>query len=48
VPCGLEEYEEIDRKVAEGSYKFNIVDYQKFSVSNYKRWVSTLDTSARF
>jgi KipI family sensor histidine kinase inhibitor len=48
VPCSLEEYEEVDRKVEEGNYKFNIVDYQKFSVSNYKRWVKSLDLSARF
>ena len=48
VPCSMEEYETIDAKVSEGTYKYNIVDYQKFSVSNYKRWVAGLDLTVRF
>lgn len=48
VPCSMEEYEEIDRRVTEGNYSFNIVEYQKFSVRNYKQWVAKLDPTARF
>ncbi|MCZ6772229.1 MAG: allophanate hydrolase subunit 1 [Proteobacteria bacterium] len=48
VPCSMEEYEEVDRKVQEGSYKYNIVEYQRFSVRKYKEWVGKLDLSKRF
>ncbi len=48
VPCSKEEYLEVERQVTEGSFKFNIVDYQRFSVGNYKRWVASLDLTSRF
>jgi len=48
VPCSMEEYLEVERKVTEGSYKYNIVEYQRFSVRNYKNWVQRLDLNARF
>lgn len=48
VPCSLEEFEEAERKVEEGSYVFNVVEYQKFSVPAYNAWVSRLDTETRF
>lgn len=48
VTCSMEEYEEVDRKVQEGTYKYNIVEYQRFSVRKYKEWVGKLDLSKRF
>jgi KipI family sensor histidine kinase inhibitor len=48
VPCSVEEFEHIEAKVAEGTYVINVVEYQKFSVRNYKTWVSTLDMTQRF
>ena len=30
------------------SYVYNMVDYQKFSVRNYKAWVDTVDADERF
>lgn len=48
VPCTVEEFEEAERKVEEGTYEYNVVEYQKFSVANYKRWTDALDLSARF
>ena len=48
VPCTMEEYEEIDRKVQDGTYRYNIVEYQRFSVRNYKAWVSKLDPDKKF
>lgn len=48
VPCGVEEFEAIERKVEEGTYQYNLVEYQRFSVANYKRWVEGLDTGKRF
>ncbi len=48
VPCSMEEFLAVERKVAEGTYRYNIVEYQRFSVRNYKNWVQHLDLSARF
>ena len=48
VPCTVEEFEAVERQVEEGTYQYNVVEYQKFSVANYKAWVETLDTNARF
>ena len=48
VTCSMAEYEEVDRKVQEGTYKYNIVEYQRFSVRKYKEWVGKLDLSKRF
>lgn len=48
VPCSVDEFEIIERQVAEGTYEYNVVEYQKFSVANYKAWVETLDAKARF
>ena len=48
VPCTVEEFEEAERRVADGSYVYNLVEYQKFSVRQYKRWVGSLDLARRF
>jgi KipI family sensor histidine kinase inhibitor len=48
VPIGKEEFDFIDAKVKEGTYVYNVVEYQKFSVRNYKAWVNILDRSKRF
>ena len=48
VPCTMEEYEESDRKVQDGTYRYNSVEYQRFSVRNYKAWVSKLDPDKKF
>lgn len=48
VPVGVEEFEYVERKVAEGTYPYNLVEYQRFSVRNYKRWIETLDPNQRF
>jgi hypothetical protein len=48
IPIGVEEFEYVERKVADGTYPYNLVDYQRFSVRNYKRWIATLDPSQRF
>ncbi len=48
VPCGLEEFEAVERQVDEGTYTFNVIEYQKFSVPDYNRWLDDLDTSVRF
>ena len=48
VPCTVEEFETVERQVTEGTYQYNVVEYQKFSVHNYKQWIETLDTSKRF
>ena len=48
VPCTREEFDEIHRKCAEGSYEMNIVGYQKISLQSHREWVATLDLNARF
>ena len=48
VPCSVEEFNEAERQVEDGTYQYNLVEYQKFSVAQYKRWVESLDTKARF
>jgi len=48
VPIGKEEFEFVEAKVKEGTYIYNVVEYQKFSVRNYKAWTKVLDTTKRF
>ena len=48
VPVEREEFEYIERRVAEGTYAFNVTGYQRFSVRAYKAWVASLDARARF
>jgi KipI family sensor histidine kinase inhibitor len=47
IPCTLEEFDHVERKVEEGAYQFNLIEYQKFSVPSYKRWAATLDPTRR-
>ncbi len=48
VPCDLDLYQHVEAQVADGSYQYNVVEYQKFSVRNYQAWVDELDAGARF
>lgn len=48
VPCSVDEFNEIERKVNEGSYVMNITEYQKVSLQRHKAWVEKLDINARF
>jgi len=48
VPIGKEEFEFVEAKVKEGTYVYNVVEYQKFAVRNYKDWIKTLDKNERF
>ena len=48
VPVELEEFEYIERRVADGTYAFNVTGYQRFSVRHYKAWATSLDASERF
>jgi urea carboxylase len=42
VPCSVEEFEAIEREVADGTYQYNMVGYGKFSVALYKSWTASL------
>ena len=46
-PIDRSEYDRIEAKLAEGTYPFNIVEYQRFSLSAYEAWVATLDAEQR-
>ncbi len=48
VPCGLEEFNEAERKIEDGTFAFNLIEYQRFSVPSYKSWVGGLDPKQRF
>ncbi len=48
VPVSLEEFNAAERKVDEGTFEFNLVEYQKFSVPLYKQWIGGLDPRQRF
>ncbi len=47
-PVTREAYDDAERKVQEGTYMYNIIEYQKFSVKNYKNWMNNLDKTSRF
>ena len=42
VPCTVEEFEDVEHQIEEGSYQYNLVEYQKFSVKNYMKWTDGL------
>ena len=48
VPTSYEEFEHVSHKVEDGTYDYNIIEYQKFSVKNYKKWLSSIDNTKRF
>jgi len=48
VPCSVEEFEYVEAQVDEGTYVYNVVEYQKFSVRNYKTWLSHIDKNQHF
>ena len=48
VPTTYEEFDYVSNKVKDKSYDYNIVEYQKFSVKNYKKWLTTIDKTKRF
>lgn len=48
VPVSVEEFEHVEAQVADASYVYNLVEYQRFSVGNYERWLARLDRDARF
>ena len=47
-PVTRADYDDAERKIEDGSYLYNIVEYQRFSVRNYQSWVNKLDKSERF
>jgi urea carboxylase len=47
VPIDEQEFEFVEARVTEGTYVYNIVEYQKFSVKDYKAWIGSLDQDRR-
>ncbi len=48
IPTTYEEFDHVSKKIEDGTYDYNIVEYQKFSVKNYKNWLKNIDQSKRF
>jgi urea carboxylase len=46
-PIDHDEYDYIDGKVNDGTYKHNMVEYQRFSIKSYHAWVATIDPDER-
>ena len=44
-PISLDEYEYIERKVDDGTYKHPLVTYQNFSSRLYHEWLAVIDPS---
>lgn len=47
IPISSEEYEDIERKVEDGSYKHPQVTYQRFSSRLYRDWLAGIDATTR-
>jgi len=47
VPVAIDEYEEIERLVAENSYVPTMVDYQKFVVADYQSWTAEVQKEGK-
>ncbi|MDC0862047.1 carboxyltransferase domain-containing protein [Alphaproteobacteria bacterium] len=47
-PCSYEEFESIERKIIDESYEYNVMENHKFSIKDYKNWVTKLDWKKKF
>lgn len=47
VPIDREEYDYIERKVDDGTYRHPEVSYQRFSLPQYRRWLQGIDPTER-
>jgi urea carboxylase len=48
VPCDKLHFEDLEQQVKDQSYIYNVIEYQKFSVKNYRQWVSGLKSGDKF
>jgi allophanate hydrolase subunit 1 len=48
VPVTLDEFNRLERQVDDGTYVYNMLPYQKFSVPDYNAWLAGIDPAARF
>ena len=48
MPIDGEEFDFIEARIKDGSYIYNVVEYQKFSVRDYKSWIGRLEKGHRF
>ncbi len=48
VPVTREEYDDTEARIREGRYVYNVIEYQKFSMGEYKTWCETIDAERRF
>jgi urea carboxylase len=48
LPVTREEYDAAEARVAEGSYVYNVIEYQKFSLRDYKNWCASIDVDKKF
>jgi allophanate hydrolase subunit 1 len=46
-PIDRDEYDYVEGKIRDGSFKHNVVEYQRFSIKNYHAWLKTIDATER-
>ena len=42
VPVSVDEFEHVEAAVGDGTYVYNVVEYQRFSVRDYKKWIAAI------
>ena len=47
-PCTYEEFEMIEKKIEDQSYKYDLIEDQKFSINKYKKRLKGLDYNKKF
>ena len=47
-PCSYEEFEMVEKKVEDQSYKYDLIEEHKFSINKYKKWLKGLDYKKKF
>jgi len=48
MPISADEFREVEARVAEGTYLYNVAEYQSFSMRRYTDWLGTLDRAGRY
>ena len=41
-------FEMIEKKIEDQSYKYDLIEDQKFSINKYKKWLKGLDYKKKF
>lgn len=48
IPVSREEYDAAQARIEAGTYVYNVIEYQKFSLREYKQWSASIDADQKF